>query len=90
MSNARPRADVPGNGPDGRREGEGTPEVRPGCPKPVTKDTERMIKLAELRDRVGSGLYEVDALLVADALLRRLGESLALPSLDPDFQLRCS
>ena len=49
-----------------------------------------MIKLAELCDRVRSGLYEVDALLVADALLRRLGESLALPSLDPDSQLRCS
>ena len=58
---------------------------------PVTEDTNRMIKLAELRDRIGSGAYRIDPWLVADALLRRVGDDWLGPVPGPRGpQIGCS
>jgi anti-sigma28 factor (negative regulator of flagellin synthesis) len=45
----------------------------------MNEDTDRMTKLADLRDRIRSGVYRIDPWQVADALLRRRGEDWLSP-----------
>lgn len=57
----------------------------------MTEDTDRMIKLAELRDRIRTGAYRIDPWLVADALLRRVGDEWIGPVPRPHGpQMGCS
>lgn len=53
------------------------------CPaafQPVNEDTERMTKLADIRDRVRSGSYSVDPRMIAEAMLRSMDEERPQPT----------
>jgi anti-sigma28 factor (negative regulator of flagellin synthesis) len=57
----------------------------------VNEENARMLRIADLRDRVSRGIYVVDPLAVADALLRRLGVLFSEPGHGPDEpQIGCS
>ena len=57
----------------------------------MNEDTDRMTKLAELRDRISSGSYGIDPWLVADAVLRRVGDDWLSPVPRPRGpQMGCS
>jgi anti-sigma28 factor (negative regulator of flagellin synthesis) len=57
----------------------------------VNEENARMLRIADLRDRVSRGSYVVDPLAVADALLRRLSTLFREPGPGPDEpQIGCS